>query len=198
MATTVAGTFADRTVARRGVERLRDGGIPASAISLIVRDADAGRTPVPDSGIRGGAVATRAGMGAPVVREEVASEEIEPVVEDYPATAAGTASGALLGGITGFLLGLGTLAIPGLGPVLAAGPIAAALGGAAIGAAGGGLIGALIDAGVPEEYASAYATDVERGHVLVTVTTDTASRSDIRDILGDAGALNVYPKTVAV
>jgi uncharacterized membrane protein len=94
------------------------------------------------------------------------------------------------------LIGLGALALPGFGPVLAAGPLAAALGGAAIGAATGGLIGVLVDVGVPEEYATAYATHVERGHVLLTVRrseTDSPSASQVREIMAQAGALNIYP-----
>lgn len=79
--------------------------------------------------------------------------------------------GAAVGGIAGLLVGLAALAIPGIGPVLAAGPLVGALAGAGVGAMAGGLIGVLMDAGVPEEQASYYAEGVRRGGTLVTVRT---------------------------
>lgn len=91
----------------------------------------------------------------------------------------GASIGAALGGIGGLLVGLGALVIPGIGPVVAAGPLAAALAGLAGAGAGalaggvtGGLIGALVDAGVPEETAQYYSEGVRRGGTLVTVRTD--------------------------
>jgi stress response protein YsnF len=90
-------------------------------------------------------------------------------VKEGAATGAGI--GAVIGGLGGLLVGVGALAIPGIGPVLAAGPIAAALAGAGVGAATGGLIGALVDAGIPEEEANLYAEGVRRGGTMVTVTT---------------------------
>ena len=78
--------------------------------------------------------------------------------------------GAAIGGVGGLLLSAaGALTIPVIGPILAAGPIAAALTGAGIGAAAGGLIGALTESGIPEEDAKYYAEGVRRGDVLVTV-----------------------------
>jgi len=90
-------------------------------------------------------------------------------VADGAATGAGV--GAVLGGLGGLLLGLGVLAIPGIGPVLAAGPIASALIGAGAGAVTGGVVGALVDLGIPEEHAKAYAEGIRRGGTLVTVRT---------------------------
>lgn len=95
---------------------------------------------------------------------------------DYEAGAGGAAAGAgiggVLGGMAGLLVGLGVLAIPGIGPVIAAGPVAAALAGAGIGAATGGIIGALTDAGIPENQAGYYAEGIRRGGTLVTVRTN--------------------------
>jgi uncharacterized protein (TIGR02271 family) len=82
-------------------------------------------------------------------------------------TAKGAGIGAAIGGLGGLLLGLGALAIPGIGPVVAAGPIVAALTGAGIGAVTGGIIGALVDLGIPEESAHIYAESVRRGNILV-------------------------------
>jgi uncharacterized protein (TIGR02271 family) len=84
----------------------------------------------------------------------------------------GAAVGAVGGGILGLLAGLGAMAIPGVGPILAAGPLAGALVGAGAGAVTGGVVGGLIDMGVPEEDAGYYAEGIRRGGTLVSVRTD--------------------------
>ncbi|HAQ07885.1 MAG TPA: hypothetical protein DCR24_10305 [Bacillus bacterium] len=86
--------------------------------------------------------------------------------------AAGAATGGVLGGLTGLLAGIGALAIPGIGPIVAAGPIAATLTGAAVGAGAGGLAGALIGMGIPEEEADRYEGYVKEGKILVVVERD--------------------------
>lgn len=86
--------------------------------------------------------------------------------------AAGAATGGVLGGLTGLLAGIGALAIPGIGPIVAAGPIAATLTGAAVGAGAGGLAGALIGMGIPEEEADRYQGYVKEGKILVVVERD--------------------------
>ena len=86
--------------------------------------------------------------------------------------AAGAATGGVLGGLTGLLAGIGALAIPGVGPIVAAGPIAATLTGAAVGAGAGGLAGALIGMGIPEEEADRYEGYVKEGKILVVVDRD--------------------------
>lgn len=87
--------------------------------------------------------------------------------------ATGAAAGGAIGGVTGLLAGIGALAIPGIGPIVAAGPIAAALTGAAVGAGTGGLAGALIGLGIPEEEAREYNEYVNAGKILVLVDKDT-------------------------
>jgi len=105
-------------------------------------------------------------------------------------TAAGT--GAALGGITGLALALAPLAIPGIGPLLAAGPIAAALAGAGLGAVAGGLIGGLTRLGVPEEQAHYYGEAVRRGGILITVAADqTAQAERAAAILKRHGAVDI-------
>ena len=100
--------------------------------------------------------------------------------------------GAALGGVGGLLLSAaGAITIPVIGPILAAGPIAAALTGAGIGAATGGLIGALTESGVPEEHAKYYAEGVRRGDVLVTVRADSEMADRVSDILDRNHAVNV-------
>lgn len=91
--------------------------------------------------------------------------------------AGGAVTGGTIGGIGGLLLGLGSFAIPGLGPIMAAGPIAAAIGGALAGGAVGGLLGALTDFGIPEVEAKEYETRINAGEILVLVDTED-TRSD--------------------
>ena len=82
--------------------------------------------------------------------------------------AAGAATGGVVGGVLGWLAGIGSLTIPGLGPFIAAGPLAAALAGAGAGAAVGGLAGALIGLGIPEDEAKQYEKKIKEGNILVS------------------------------
>src|ERR1700756_525943 len=84
----------------------------------------------------------------------------------------GAGTGGVLGGALGWLMGIGALAIPGLGPFIAAGPIMAALSGAAAGAALGGLTGALIGWGIPEYEAKRYEGKIREGNILISVHTE--------------------------
>jgi hypothetical protein len=106
------------------------------------------------------------------------------------ATGAGT--GGVLGGALGWLVGIGALAIPGLGPFIAAGPIMAALSGAAAGAAVGGITGALIGLGIPEYEAKRYEGKIKEGNLLISVhTEDRAERTRAKRIFEQAGAEDI-------
>ena len=106
------------------------------------------------------------------------------------ATGAGT--GALLGGGLGWLAGIGALAIPGLGPFIAAGPIMAALAGAGVGGAVGGLAGALVGMGIPEYEAKRYEGRVKDGGILLSVHCDDSSWTKrAKEILERTGAEDV-------
>ena len=106
------------------------------------------------------------------------------------ATGAGT--GGVLGGALGWLVGIGALAIPGLGPFIAAGPIMAALSGAAAGAALGGVTGALIGFGIPEYEAKRYEGKLKEGNLLISVHTDNSSeRERAKTIFEEAGAEDI-------
>jgi hypothetical protein len=105
---------------------------------------------------------------------------------------AGGATGLAAGGILGWLTGIGTLAIPGLGPFIAAGPIMAALSGAALGGAVGGLVGALIGMGLPEFEAKRYESKVKSGNILVSVHSENSDQSDrAKEIFEQAGAEDI-------
>ena len=106
------------------------------------------------------------------------------------ATGAGT--GGVVGGALGWLVGIGALAIPGLGPFIAAGPIMAALSGAAAGAALGGLTGALIGMGIPEYEAKRYEGKVKDGNMLISVhAEDSTQRARAKNIFTRAGAEDI-------
>ena len=92
---------------------------------------------------------------------------------------AGVASGGVVGGTLGLLAGIGALAIPGIGPLIAAGPLLAALSGAAAGATIGGITGALVGMGIPEIEAKRYEGKVKGGNILLSVHTETADREKL-------------------
>src|SRR5215204_3124259 len=101
--------------------------------------------------------------------------------------ATGAGIGATLGGVTGLLAGLGMLAIPGIGPVVAAGWLASTAAVAAAGGAAGGLIGALTQSGIGERNAESYAEGVRRGGTLVSVRVSEADRARIEPIMDRHG-----------
>jgi hypothetical protein len=119
-------------------------------------------------------------------------EERSEAAED---AAEGAGIGAVVGGTGGLLTGLGLMAIPGVGPVVAAGWLAAtaagALAGAAVGGAAGGIIGAMTESGVPERDAHVYAEGVRRGGSLVTARVDEPLVAEAERILGKSTAVDV-------
>ena len=106
--------------------------------------------------------------------------------------ATGAGAGGLLGGTLGWLAGIGALAIPGVGPLIAAGPILGLLSGAAVGAATGGLAGALIGYGIPELEAKQYEGKVKGGNILLSVHADDGDEvSRAKEIFKKHGAENI-------
>lgn len=160
MTKTIVALYDDFSSAQRTLRDLVEGGFPRDDVSLMANNAD---------GAGGEAGTARAGTDT---AEEGAS-----------GAAIGAGTGAAIGGIGGLLVGMGALAIPGIGPIVAAGPLAAALVGAGAGAVAGGLIGALTDAGIPEEEAGWYAEGVRRGGTLVAVRADDAAAERAADVM---------------
>jgi hypothetical protein len=106
------------------------------------------------------------------------------------ATGAGT--GGVIGGALGWVAGIGALAIPGVGPFIAAGPIIAALSGAAVGATVGGIAGGLIGLGIPEIEAKRYEGKIKEGNILISVHTENSEEITLaKDIFAKAGAQDV-------
>lgn len=171
MTNIVLGVFDDRTHAENAINKLGSSGFNSKDISIVMKDSVEGQR-MADS------------TGANVAEGAVS----------------GAATGGVIGGIAGLLMGIGAITIPGLGPLLIGGPIAAALGltgaaattvtGAATGAVAGGLLGALMGLGLPKEKAEVYQQRIEQGAILLAVPTrdngDTA-----KGILETNGASDV-------
>lgn len=104
----------------------------------------------------------------------------------------GVGAGGVLGGALGWLAGAGALAIPGIGPFVAAGPIMAALSGAAVGAAAGGIVGALVGMGIPEFEAKRYEGKIREGRILIAVHSEDSDQTRrAKDIFDRAGASDI-------
>jgi hypothetical protein len=140
-----------------------------------------------------------------IARGDISMMANEATRDEAHGTRGGTADdprktvgvGAATGAGIGLLVGLSALAIPGLGPIVVAGPIAGLLAGAGVGAAAGGVVAALKSAGVPESMAHAYAEGVRRGGTLVTVRADDEQAARVRDILNEHGAIDVTQRAAA-
>ena len=110
----------------------------------------------------------------------------------------GVAAGGVLGGTLGLLAGIGALAIPGVGPLIAAGPLLAALSGAAAGATIGGIAGALIGVGIPELEAKRYENRVNEGNILISVhAVDADEVSRAKKVLQDAEAEDISSTSIS-
>ena len=174
---TITRAYETYSAATTVVNALEAAGIPHSDISLVGQEG-ARTGPV-------GATGTGAtGTGTDLPRDE----------ETEKGAGTGATIGTVLGGGAGLLAGIGSLAIPGVGPVVAAGWLIATLTGAGVGAAvgggAGGLVGALTGAGVPDEDAHVYAETVRRGGNLVTVRADDSQAPTIEAIMDGQTAIN--------
>lgn len=113
--------------------------------------------------------------------------------------AAGVGTGGVVGAVLGWLVGIGSLAIPGVGPFIVAGPIMAALSGGAIGGAVGGLIGSLVGLGIPEIEAKKYEAKLKEGDLFISVQTRTAEdNKNVREVFQNASADNIIQSASVV
>ncbi|HVV87968.1 MAG TPA: hypothetical protein VHE35_33235 [Kofleriaceae bacterium] len=147
--TAVFGIFRDRGHVERVVDELRRQGFRANDVSVLFPQVES--------------------------TKEFAHEKHTKAPEG---AAAGAGTGAVVGGTLGWLVGIGALAIPGLGPFIAAGPLMAALAGVGVGGAVGGVTGALIGMGIPEYEAKRYEGIVQKGGILVSVHSDNSEWTD--------------------
>jgi hypothetical protein len=183
MARTVVAIYDDFQAANNAVRELVDNGFARDNISIIANN-------------------TSGTYGYPGTTKTTA--ESDSVADETGAGAGvGAGIGAAVGGIGGLLVGLGALTIPGIGPVIAAGPLAVALStltgagvGAVAGGVTGGLLGALIGLGIPEQEAEFYAEGVRRGGVLVTVQAEEHNTDSILDVLNAYDPVDIHDRAV--
>lgn len=167
MTTTLVALYDDVRTAHQVVDDLHNHNFERDNISLIARDADSRYASYTES------------------------------YEGDNDAAEGAGIGAVIGGIGGLLVGLGALAIPGVGPVVAAGPIVAGLTGAGVGAVAGGIVGALVDMGLPEEEAHHYAEGVRRGGTLVSVQVVDDQVNEAIDIMESHRPVDINNRATA-
>ena len=161
--TAVFGIYRTPADAERAVDALMGNGFSSGAISVLLPDNESTR-----------AFAHHKDTKAP------------------EGTTAGATTGGVIGGALGVLVGIGALAIPGVGPLIAAGPIVAGLAGLGVGGAVGGLVGALIGMGIPEYEAKRYEGRVKDGGTLLSVHCDTSDQvSRAKDLLKSSGAQDI-------
>jgi hypothetical protein len=161
--TSVFGIYQSAEHAERAVDSLIAAGYSSSAISVLLPDSRS--------------------------TQEFAHEKDTKAPEG---TTAGVTTGGVIGGTLGVLAGIGALAIPGVGPLIAAGPIMAGLAGLGVGGAVGGLVGALIGMGIPEYEAKRYEGQVKGGGTLLSVHCDTSEQiSRAKDLLRGTGAADI-------
>jgi hypothetical protein len=170
---TVVGLMNNREEAQLVVQDLVNSGFQRDAISIMAGDQEG--------------LGYKEGLG--YQGEEYKSEGEGEARTEGAMKGAGT--GAAVGGAAGLLVGLTGLAIPGIGPIIAAGPIAALFAGAGVGAVAGGAIGALTKMGVPEEDAHYYAEGVKRGGFLVTVSADDQNADLAAVVMRRHGAIDI-------
>lgn len=178
MAKTVVGLFDSPAKAGNVVEDLVKAGCRREDISVVAKDE------------RGTGIGDDAARYPGKAEGEGADETL-----GAEGLATGAGIGAVLGGAGGVLAGLGMLAIPGIGPVVAAGPIAAGLVGAAGGAVAGGLIGGLVGLGVPEEESHAYAEGVRRGHTLVVARTSDEEAAAAATVMNRFNPIDIHTES---
>lgn len=165
MTKTVIGVFADRNKAERAVHHLRNKGFEGQ-ISVVAKGQE------------------KQGENEP---NEYKGIDMNSRFTDGDSVIDGTATGAFIGGLGGLALGAGALIIPGLGPIIVAGPIAGLLSGAAT----GGIAGGLVDYGIPEKDVRDYETEVNKGSVLAIIKTNDDKADQAANILRENGAANV-------
>ena len=161
--TAVFGIYTTVAQAERAVDTLVGAGFPSPAISVLTPDTSSTR--------------------------DFAHHKDTKAPEG---TTVGVTTGGVIGGTLGVLAGVGALAIPGVGPFIAAGPIMAGLAGLGIGGAVGGLVGALVGMGIPEYEAKRYEGHVKGGGTLLSVHCDTSEQvSRAKDLLKSTGATDI-------
>ncbi|MCG8501195.1 MAG: general stress protein [Firmicutes bacterium] len=162
MSKTVVGIFDSQDLAEQAARQVQDNGLRTSDISIIAKENDQ----------QGNEEAGRFTNNRAGANDNVSG---------------GAVTGGVLGGVAGLLLGMGTMVIPGLGVIAAAGPIAGLLSGAVT----GGIVGGLVDLGIPEEAGRRYESEIKQGKILWSMSTEENNAEQVANILRTTGAANV-------
>jgi hypothetical protein len=185
MTKAVFGLATNDEQARRIVDRLLSSGISKEDISILYPDRN-------KETIRTNERGDVEYEDSPTQRNMKKDLSIEKHSKAAKGGVTGATTGGVLGGSVGLLAGMGALAIPGLGPFIAAGPIMAALSGSAVGGSLGLLIGALIGSGIPEYEAKKYEAGLKEGNILISVHTDNEEEINLAtEILKKEGAKDI-------
>jgi gas vesicle protein len=175
MSKTVVGIFDSYNYAETAARQIKDRGLRTDDISIVAKHGDEGST----TGTAGAVNTT--GTTATMKRGGTAANDN---ISD------GVVTGGILGGLAGLLIGAGSMVIPGLGIVAAAGPITGLISGAVT----GGIVGGLVDLGIPENRSRQYETDIKAGKVLFSMRTDEDKIDSIASILrsNEAKTVDTY------
>ena len=187
---TVVGSFDSFDEAKRVSRDLMDDGFRDGDVNVVASnlrgDTSTSTTGAADAGSY---TASRGTAGGTLTGGSTTRDRGD--ADDASGAATGAVTGGVVGGAAGLAASLMGLAIPGIGPIIAAGPIVATLSGAGVGAVAGGLIGGLTDMGVSKDDAEYYAESVRRGGALVTVRADDTRAERAAEIMREHGAIDI-------
>lgn len=165
MSRTVVAIFDNYSNAENAAKQIKDQGLRTDDISIIAKNEEGNRAETETTGLN-------MGTNPKGVNDNISD---------------GVITGGILGGLAGLLIGAGSMVIPGLGIIAAAGPITGLLSGAVT----GGVVGGLVDLGIPENKSRQYETDIKAGKILFSMKTDDDKVSSIGSILRNNGAASV-------
>lgn len=162
MSRTIVGFFDNYSSAESAANQIKQNGFETNDISILAKDSD---DESPES-------------------FHNSSSDSSPIHDNI---SDGVVSGTVLGSLAGLLVGIGTVVVPGLGVIAAAGPIVGLISGAVT----GGVVGGLVDLGIPEDDSMAYENEIKNGRILLSMRCEDDSISNISEILRNSGAINI-------
>ncbi|NLM58039.1 MAG: hypothetical protein GX194_02730 [Clostridium sp.] len=173
MAKTIAAIFDNYSNAERAAQQIKDKGLRTDDISIVTKQGDEGQS------------GNNFTMGIENMGANMTGKNNQGGINDNISD--GVVTGGILGGLAGLLIGAGSMVIPGLGIIAAAGPITGLISGAIT----GGIVGGLVDLGIPENKSKQYETDIKAGKTLFSMKVDDDKVDEVSSILRNNGAVSV-------
>lgn len=173
MAKTIAAIFDNYSNAERAAQQIKDKGLRTDDISIVTKQGDEGQS------------GNNFTMGIENMGANMTGKNNQEGINDNISD--GVVTGGILGGLAGLLIGAGSMVIPGLGIIAAAGPITGLISGAIT----GGIVGGLVDLGIPENKSKQYETDIKAGKTLFSMKIDDDKVDEVSSILRNNGAVSV-------